>query len=112
MLPGPWLPQATVTRHTLLRFYKFGMEWLRAKWSKPFNQGVNTHLVVSVPLWSAAALFLILPLAWDRGHRRRYRLERRMRTGRCLNCNYDLRATPGRCPECGTIQPKKEIISA
>jgi hypothetical protein len=54
----------------------------------------------SAPLWALALLLGVTPpLFRDLGAQRRRRLER---AGLCPGCGYDLRATPGRCPECGT----------
>lgn len=54
------------------------------------------------PLWvpvivlvSLGAVPLIAP----------FRRRARRRRGLCEKCGYDLRATPDRCPECGTVPP-------
>lgn len=58
--------------------------------------------VIAVPNWFALMACLVLPVvsaARFRHHRRR--VSRRKR-GQCAACGYDLRATPHRCPECGS----------
>jgi hypothetical protein len=56
--------------------------------------------VLMVPHWALAVLFGIVPLSWGMS---RWRARRRKKTGLCPSCGYDLRATPGRCPECGAV---------
>ena len=51
-------------------------------------------------IWMLAIPFALLPAAWIL-HRGRTRDQRR--TGHCQACGYDLRASPGRCPECGRV---------
>lgn len=63
---------------------------------------------VSVPHWFLIALAGALPMRWLQRHSRAREGQRRGRRGQCLQCGYDLRATPeaggtllGQCPECG-----------
>jgi hypothetical protein len=56
----------------------------------------------SVPYWFLAVATTILPSATTVRWRRRRTLRNRRLRGQCRRCGYDLRASPERCPECGT----------
>ncbi|MGH7177545.1 MAG: hypothetical protein ACREJC_09215 [Tepidisphaeraceae bacterium] len=54
---------------------------------------------VKVPHWLIFLVFLPWPIWWLGVKVAR---RRRFAHGCCVECGYDLRATPDRCPECGT----------
>jgi hypothetical protein len=63
---------------------------------------------LTIPHWFAFALTALLPAI---AIARRSVLAKWIRTGRCAHCGYDLRATPRRCPECGTSALEKFVIN-
>ena len=78
-------------------FAKMGFRYLRIT-----SAGMRRWNLV-LPLWFIAAIAALLPSLW---WNRRRMSRKSIRLGLCLSCGYDLRATPDRCPECGTVRNK------
>jgi hypothetical protein len=51
-----------------------------------------------VPDWFVILVLVLSAILFQR------RAVQASQTGLCRKCGYDLRATPDRCPECGTVQ--------
>jgi len=68
-----------------------------------YNLFICVARVVQVPIWFIVGAFATLPSLSAFGYMRR---RQRQISNQCVACGYDLRASPGRCPECGAPTPR------
>jgi hypothetical protein len=79
------------------RYTAAGFRWISSSFVR--SGVVMRHWSVHFPFSFALLLTIPLPALWYFDRRRN---AARSYQGRCVRCGYDLRATPDRCPECGT----------
>jgi hypothetical protein len=69
-----------------------------------FGVPIEHTFGIVVPYWALALVVAVLPIVITKRALGRRRLEKNQTL--CQNCGYDLRASPARCPECGTLRPE------
>jgi hypothetical protein len=88
-------PDAGTTGFGPLRWHVHGR-------SRPTDGDDYRSIRIGVSHWLAALILLVPPALWLNRFRHARHSRRARALGLCPACGYDLRATPQRCPECGT----------
>lgn len=98
-IPRGWIVHSVSDEEAEARMMRPGWSFATFQASRVKVPGMTAE-DVRVPYWLLAILTSALPAWWllRRSRERRVRL-----LGLCPGCGYDLRASPGRCPECGTL---------
>lgn len=76
-----------------------GFAFRRSISSESFLPGTGSYLwIVQIPYWFIIGIIGVSPAMW---FTRRQKAKGRVHAGACIECGYDLRCSPDRCPECG-----------
>jgi hypothetical protein len=94
----PSANQMNYHKYSALGFEYVSEATMSEAWEREPTQTIH---FLTLPLYFLCVLFAVLP-----AHaflRRRRRITQRIAQGCCIHCGYDLRASSGRCPECGNL---------
>ena len=111
-LQAPWLHRAgpyAVPPSTLPAYAsRFSLAGVRAGWWRPKPPPVGSFTAsdtqVEVRYWLVVLLAGVLPVVWVKCFVRERVRRRRLRSGLCTACGYDLRGSGEQCPECGAAK--------
>ncbi len=93
----PWGP---ITPSPKWSHFEHFLLWI---WTADYRPSLPArYWEAQFPMWPLIALTYLPSACWLLPIWRRKLQRRRERAGLCGRCGYDLRATPTRCPECGT----------
>jgi hypothetical protein len=112
VMSGPNLPAG---HPRMIVNVSFDPDWLPFDWwwygevFQVYTYGRRWYLHAEGQYWPIALAAAILPAVWIW---RETRNRRQCKRGLCPVCGYGLRATPDRCPECGTIVSTKGPVTA
>lgn len=94
-------------RYELSAYGTANAKWYRSEYITGLVGGHASRqfMLVTIPYWPFLLLLTMLPTLWLRRFRRERRQGRWEHQGFCRECGYDLRASEGKCPECGLAIP-------
>lgn len=108
---APSVPCVEGTVDDLMRWMEEGRKvtgipyaWVADKPGFPLER-TTRGWTLRTPMWFIVAIqfFCLIVARTVRLTLRSSRRQHRLAAGLCPTCGYDLRATPDRCPECGTV---------
>ena len=83
-----------------------GFAWQNIGFAKPSAKLYGTWYELSFPYWFLLLATSVLPCVTVYHKKQSCNMKQDV----CIVCGYDLRATPDRCPECGTTVPNSNNL--